>query len=452
MINLRFPQKSPLLILVVLFALGWGAPPLQALEDPALQEAVRLKNSGDLENAIPALEAFLEKNPGHADAMLHLGTALGWDGQYAAAIQILREASESFPDYTALKMALGRVLAWKGNLAEAESVFESLLEKEPGNQDARIMLARVVSWNNRYDTAKSIYRDVLDRDPEAVDAWVGLGDVSTWEENFREAESHYFQAQALDPESEDIETKLRHVRGKGPWKLATGFHTSTFHRGEREDWMAFYLRADYFLSSQTSFFGQISWEDRFGLTDNHWEGGLYHKATDRLNLRISAGFVEEADFLADGYVEVGGSWTVHFADTSWQTFILELDWKHSEYAVGNAEVFDPGFIQYLNADTWFTGKIFLTRNPNGEWTEGWLARIDHRPRDNVHLYLGYSDGSESFTDNIVDLRRQLESWAAFAGVVWEPSPSTQLRFDYVHEDIRDSVIRNGFHLGLSIRF
>lgn len=102
--------------------------------DDLYDEAIALKEAGELDGAIGKLEALLAEHPGHALAHAALSVFCVQANRDDEAIEHSRKVCELEPDDPFSFMAMSMVCQKAGNLAEAESALAEAMQKQWGAQ------------------------------------------------------------------------------------------------------------------------------------------------------------------------------------------------------------------------------------------------------------------------------------------------------------------------------
>jgi tetratricopeptide (TPR) repeat protein len=108
---------------------------------------------GDVDTAIPLLEAALKLSPRLAKAHYFLGTALKTLGRYDEAIEHLAVAAEQYPRDRVVLNELGRVHFYQRRFDEAIAAFKRALAVDPEDLDAHYNL--MLAYQGAGDTANA---------------------------------------------------------------------------------------------------------------------------------------------------------------------------------------------------------------------------------------------------------------------------------------------------------
>jgi Flp pilus assembly protein TadD len=108
--------------------------------DPALQPALRLHASGDLESAIRAYRAYLARNPASTEARSNLGAVLARLGRYEQAISEYKIALRTAPKNPGVRSNLGLALYKADRFVEATQEFAAAHALAPSNKQIMLLL------------------------------------------------------------------------------------------------------------------------------------------------------------------------------------------------------------------------------------------------------------------------------------------------------------------------
>jgi Tfp pilus assembly protein PilF len=175
-------------------ARGIDEAPLYA----ALAEVYR--DSGHVENAIPAMRLAIERDPKNEAYRFRYGMLLTDTKAPAAAVIRLREALGDFPRSHKLWFALGVALYLDRKHAEATQAFERAVEVEPRFAPALAYLGMIYDETGRYGEALALYERALAADNRLAAAYYLAGDAllrQTSPDTAR-AETHLKRALELD--------------------------------------------------------------------------------------------------------------------------------------------------------------------------------------------------------------------------------------------------------------
>ena len=126
---------------------------------PAALATVKQKPVSPMLQALRQQELFqravrLEEDPGHAPALINLGTIRYNERDYAAAELLYRQATVADPEYALAFFDLGNVLDEQMRLGEAVKAYERALELVPQYADAHYNLA--LAYERLGETRKAL--------------------------------------------------------------------------------------------------------------------------------------------------------------------------------------------------------------------------------------------------------------------------------------------------------
>ncbi len=199
-----------------------------------LQEAVRLHQAGQFDQARQHYEGILKSEPNHADALHLLGLISHQTGDHTRGVELIQKALKQRPSepvfldnlaiiYTALQCdqdaaacyqqlvrlgksdpevwhRLGECWRRLGRWAEAAEAFNQVLVLHPGHLGGLNGMGVVRQKQRQPEIAEIYYRQYLERDPTNVSVLCNLGAVLMTLGRFPEAEQYYLQAARLDPQ------------------------------------------------------------------------------------------------------------------------------------------------------------------------------------------------------------------------------------------------------------
>lgn len=140
-----------------------------------LTDAVRLQQSGRLEEAIASYDAALKHNPSLFQAHYNRGVGLRALGRTQEAIASFRRALEVKPEDADVYNSLGNALADQGQLADAIPCYTRAINIEPHNALAYANLGQALRRTLRLEEAVVCFRRALALDPALSEARFNLG-------------------------------------------------------------------------------------------------------------------------------------------------------------------------------------------------------------------------------------------------------------------------------------
>jgi YaiO family outer membrane protein len=276
-------MRTRFLVASVLGALVLSVTPVRAQttqENPVAQ-AREMAFSGERDEALRVLAAYLEDEPDDTDARTLLGTVLSWEGEYDAARAHLRTVLDGNPTHGDALPALVNVELWSDHPQQAASLAGVGLAAEPTSATLLVARARAL-WN-------------LTRADEALDS-------------VNEALRH-------DPGNEPALSLRRSLRDlRRLWRADVSYSYDSFD-DDRSAWTEarFSVRRQSRVGSVIARFYQA---DRFGRSDQQIEVDMYPRFRDGTYAYVSGAVSPDAvlfpewRFGFDLYQSLGAGWEV----------------------------------------------------------------------------------------------------------------------------------------------
>lgn len=198
-----------------------------------LTEAVRLHQTGQLDQAAALYRKVLSLHPNNADALHLLGMVALQQGQAQTAAELIRNAiaqddrESAYHFHLALALQtlsdmpgaiagyrralalkpndadiynnMGNALAAQGKLEDAVAAFRRVLSLQPGNALAHNNLGHVQRTMRLWDEAEASFRQAAALRPDFSGAFVNLGNLNRDKNDLRAAENCYRRALAITP-------------------------------------------------------------------------------------------------------------------------------------------------------------------------------------------------------------------------------------------------------------
>jgi tetratricopeptide (TPR) repeat protein len=212
--------------------------------NPDLAEGIALAG-GDLQQALPKIEAGLQRSPTSADGWFSYAEALRRSGRTAEAETPALRAIATDPTDGRYYFGLGHTLAElgrldeaalaaehavgldpfeshflslyahlalrRGRLAEAEEFVRKAIEFEPANPHLHNMLGDILLRQDRPVDSAAAFRAALELDPDAAGFHFALSRALTRGGSIPEATEAIRRAAALDPDNAAIQGHLSHL-------------------------------------------------------------------------------------------------------------------------------------------------------------------------------------------------------------------------------------------------
>ena len=141
--------------------------------DPQYQQAdimlvMNHAQSGDLESAIEAAEAYRRRNPTSATPHILLGRVFLLDEQDQAARGAFEDALELDPGNPGANHQLAQMAAADGDLATARSYYQSTLDTHPDSLNTLLQLARLDVRENNKEALLAHLEQAIEAHPEEL--------------------------------------------------------------------------------------------------------------------------------------------------------------------------------------------------------------------------------------------------------------------------------------------
>lgn len=178
----------------------------------ALDQALQLKRSGRLDEAVIALEGVLGRAPRDGFALGHLAEVQLRRGRVDDAAAAL-ERAETATGTTAFTARLRGDLAVKADdYAGAARAYADAVALGEAGTWSLVRLARCRLRTKDLEGARGAASEALERDPASAQAWTVLGDLALREGRLEEAETMYGRAHEHAPADGWAYAKLVEVR------------------------------------------------------------------------------------------------------------------------------------------------------------------------------------------------------------------------------------------------
>lgn len=165
------------------------APPFRPLPDPwmerlrtfdvsgavASQQVDRLRERGQLNEAVRTLSTLSRRFPERSRPKLNLALTLRDQGQIPEAVTELEKLSRQFPDDPLIRFHLAITLAQAGNRDAALQQLNDCLKIKPDYGMARAVLGDLLDSREQVDEAIAAYQQAVRDSP--ADPWIRLGFV-----------------------------------------------------------------------------------------------------------------------------------------------------------------------------------------------------------------------------------------------------------------------------------
>jgi YaiO family outer membrane protein len=390
-----------------------------------------------------------------ADSLYKQGSEARRAGRFTEAVEKLREAARLQPNNADVQVELGLALTPIKKFGEAEKALRRALEIAPTYLDAKLGLARITFFRGRFEAARKAASEVAsarkdDKDAKALVAQIDKAIAGRKAERAaaerrarerREQARRVAQRAAVKPESKEPSLAPTYR-----WRFDLDGSLSKL-TGGRSDWREANARLGYEIAPGTTMSTAIQAANRFNVSNTYFEGRLDHKTPDGLTGYVYAGATPNALYLPEWAAGAGGTARLYQQKGLFAATVLTLDTRYAEYVVGPVRTLTPGIDQYLfDGKFWIGGRWINVVDENGRYRQGYLVRGDLMLRDDLRVFLGYSDAPET-TDG-----RTVQTQSLFGGIVYDVTQSAAVRFSVEYERRLQLFDRTAFTLGTTYKF
>ncbi len=164
-----------------------------------LQRAVRLHQTGKVEQAEEGYKKILGYSPDQPDALNLSGVIEYRRGNYKEAERRIGRALSLVPNSPGIVNNLGLVLVKLGKPAEAAAHYRSILSINPNLFDVNNNLGLALEKEGKPDEAEACFRKALEIRPEYLEAMSNLGRLLQKRNRLDEAEAWFRKLLEIDP-------------------------------------------------------------------------------------------------------------------------------------------------------------------------------------------------------------------------------------------------------------
>jgi Flp pilus assembly protein TadD len=125
--------------------------------DEALQMAIEMHRSNQLEGAVELYRRLLEAAPGHPDALHLMGMALHQMGRSNDGVSLIEQAIQAEPGYAGYRNNLGNIHMSRGDVAQALAAYEHAVRLDETNADLHNNLGALYKVQQQLDAARASY-------------------------------------------------------------------------------------------------------------------------------------------------------------------------------------------------------------------------------------------------------------------------------------------------------
>lgn len=178
------------------------------------EQAIGLRNAGNLEQAANAMQTYLIKAPNDREVALIYGDVLMRLERFDGAVKFYAKWIEKDNRDVLMLSNLGAALLREGKPADAKTILEYVLELDPKNVYARINLGGVYQSLGELNLALRNALEAVSIDPTRALTFNNLGSAFNDLAKFEEAKHAFETAVMLEPNQVDALINLASVESK----------------------------------------------------------------------------------------------------------------------------------------------------------------------------------------------------------------------------------------------
>ncbi len=163
------------------------------------------------DEAIKALEEFIETEPEDAHSRTELAKVYQRQGRFADAQRVLLQILEYRPNDLNSRTELAKIYQRQGKLNESESVLLALLQIDENNIQGLTEIAKVYRAQHRFEEAETLLLEILGRKPRDLNSRTELAKVYQRQGKLVEAEAVLMELLKLEPNDLQARTELAKI-------------------------------------------------------------------------------------------------------------------------------------------------------------------------------------------------------------------------------------------------
>ncbi|MDP1931021.1 MAG: YaiO family outer membrane beta-barrel protein [Gammaproteobacteria bacterium] len=383
--------------------------------DTLVQNAMNLRNAGNMSEAEVALRQAWEIASNKSEASYLLGLVVAFQERYAEAIAILDAALIDYPQDTNLLLAKARVRSYQGVLQEAEVLTQGILNNQPDNQEARNLSGRIALYQRRPAHARTLFTQVLQSHPDDLEALIGLYDTELVLGNREEAGTLLAKAAQIAPGHIDVLSRQSAAAMPGTPKHAwiTGYERSRMDTAGQH-WHDRFVeyRHRYSIASEQSL--RLSHNHRFGEHDTSIDTSLLLRQQSSVPVELGLSYTPDAHFMPEHSLRASMGFRLSEGSDTFGSTFMNTSFQSARYSTGNTLRGTISADHYLrNIDAWLSAGIGLVRDENSTNIGGWQFGAHWQTTANARIGFTYSEGGE--TENAITTRtRSVSGYMAYS--------------------------------------
>lgn len=164
------------------------------------EAALALQQQGNVDTAIPLLQALLAQAPQDADILHALGMAFAQRQDFQQALQLMNAAIQAAPRVAEFHNNVANVHKALGQLPLAMRHYQEALRLKSPYPQAHNNLGALLYKLGKYDEAISQFQKSISMDPTSVDTHYNLANAYIQQDRFIDAKAHYEEVLKRRPE------------------------------------------------------------------------------------------------------------------------------------------------------------------------------------------------------------------------------------------------------------
>jgi YaiO family outer membrane protein len=216
---------------------------------------------------------------------------------------------------------------------------------------------------------------------------------------------------------------------------------------QSDSWHEVELDLAYKASQRVVLGANVMHRDRGPFNDTLYTASISTYPIDALEWHASVTHTPDADFSPEQRFATGVEWRA----SRWVSLLL--DYRHQEFAWGNARDWRPGAIVWFSDDDWLTARYTDGRGFGTDY-DGYSVRYDHRFAGDQRLTLGYATGTDPEIDPTLMLPEAFLTEADYYSISYRfpMRPGTDLIMGLEYEDRSPYYERTAATIGISMKF
>lgn len=409
-------------------------------QEHLLLEAERFIEQKDFNQAIDIYTNVLNNDPDNVELKTILARVYSWNLQYDESLTLYDELIKNSLNNIELNLGKARVFAWSGRYELAEELLKKLILEHGPTQPIVDLFTTILKWQGKYDEIIQFVQNLIQQQTDNPLHWQLLSESYNNKGHFLKAKKAARKAINLAPENVSVQKLYRQI---------TLFTVETRYLYEKltiiSDWHSqdFILAYKPFKSLTAVSILEVA--NRFDKEDILLNSGIYYDISDRTNIYLNIGLAQNKNFFPNQRYDF------EISKVLVKRFVAGAGLNLLNFKGNYVKVWRPFFTYYFQNPFFCDYVLFVGQTKNStSYTH--LFKINYLLEQHLHLYLGYSVGSDilgigSFTQieymNVRTFIFNSRYWATkFLGI----------KIDAGYSVRKNSWTRKSFGLGLIYRF